>query len=448
MGGPNGRVAHPYSEPAGTVPFGADEFAACMAALPPFERHPFIVVGVSGGADSLALALLADDWVRKRGGRMVALTVDHGFRPEASDEARQVGNWLAARGIAHATLEWRPAALLGNRQAAARAARYELLAEWCRGAGCLHLMTAHHRDDQSETLLLRLARGSGLDGLAGIPAVRELAHCRVLRPLLDVPRARLAAFLKREGQPWIEDPSNDSAAYARGRLRHSTALLAREGLSGARLAATAKHLARARTALEAAVADALARAVTLHPGGFALLDANYVAELAPEIGLRALARLIVTIGGAEYAPRLERLERLHAALCDGMRAARTLGGCRLIPWRGAVLICREPAAAAAEMPLVPGTTVHWDGRFAVSLAAGASDRLTVGPLGEDMPGEARRAAQRIPGPVRMTFPAIRDLVRIVAIPHLLYLRPGSDGAATTLSFRPRRLLTSPGFTVV
>ncbi|MDB5410035.1 MAG: tRNA lysidine(34) synthetase TilS [Rhodospirillales bacterium] len=430
------------------TPLGDDEFAACMALLPPFERRPFIAIAVSGGPDSLALALLADRWARHRGGRIVALTVDHGLRPESADEARRVADWLAGRGIAHATLTWRPTAIVGNRQAAARTARYDLLAGWCKAAGCLHLMTAHHRDDQGETLLLRLARGSGLDGLAGVPSVRELAACRILRPLLAVPRARLAAVLAREAQPWIEDPSNDSAHYARVRLRRSAVLLASEGLGSARLAATARRLGRARTALEAAVAETLSRAVAMHPGGFALFDAGCLAPLGPEIGLRALSRLVAAVGGAEFPPRLERLERLHASLRAGLPSARTLGGCRLVPWRGRVLVCREPAAVAGALPLVPGTTVCWDGRFAVSLAAGASDGLTVGALADEMPSEARRAALPIAGAARKAFPAIRDLVGIVAIPHLHYRRPGSEASAVTLSFRPRRLLTSPGFTDV
>jgi tRNA(Ile)-lysidine synthase len=438
----------PADDRSAAPPFGIDEFTACMDSLPPFERRPVVAVGVSGGSDSLALALLADRWARRRDGRIVALTVDHGLRPEAADEARQVGVWLASRGIAHAVLEWRPGGLPGNRQAAARVARYRLLADWCEAAGCLHLMTAHHRDDQAETLLLRLARGSGLDGLSGMPAVREIAQCRILRPLLGVPRARLAAFLTSEAQPWIEDPGNASALYARSRLRRSAGLLAQEGLDGARLAATAGRLGRARTALEAAVADALSGAATLYPAGFARLDAGILATRAPEIGLRALAGLVATVGGADYPPRLERLERLYAALCGGLSVPRTLGGCRLVPWRGAVLVCREPAAIAAALPLVPGAITRWDGRFAVALAAGASDRLTVGALGRETPPGTRRDARRTPGAARQAFPAIRDLVGIVAIPHLHYRRSDAAGMAVNVSFRPRRSLTSPGFTDV
>jgi tRNA(Ile)-lysidine synthase len=430
----------------------AAEFAALMAPLGPFETHPALAVAVSGGADSIALCLLAAGWAQARGGTVTALTVDHGLRPEASAEARQVAGWLMPRGIAHRTLVWRPPPGTRNIQASARAARLDLLRSWCREAGCLHLLTAHHLEDQAETFLLRLARGSGLDGLAGMAALRETAECRLLHPLLTVPRQRLAALLCASGQGWIEDPSNIDPRYARVRLRRGAALLAAEGLSAERLAATAKRLGRARMALEAQVAEALARAVALHPSGFARLDPAKLFGTTPEIALRALAQLVATIGGADYTPRLERLERLNDALARPLATGRTLGGCRFLPWRGTVLVCREPAAVAPALPLPPGLTVRWDRRFSVRLAATAPSGLTIGPIGrfQQDPG-LKEAAARLPGAVRSSLPAIRDLVGIVTVPHLHYVRSGREGIAndvTALSFRPERSLTGPGFTVV
>src|SRR5262249_35622350 len=152
----------------------------------PFEAAPFLAIGVSGGSDSLALLVLASRWARARGGAAVGLTVDHGLRPEGRAEAERVGAFCASRGIRHVVLE--PAAPIDRRhlQEAARAARYAALAGWCRAAGCLHLLVGHQRDDQAETLLIRLGRGSGADGLAGMSALRELGPCRLLRPLLGV----------------------------------------------------------------------------------------------------------------------------------------------------------------------------------------------------------------------------------------------------------------------
>jgi tRNA(Ile)-lysidine synthase len=447
------RLAPAASETAQAL--SADAFAALMAPLGPFESRPFLTVAVSGGADSLALCLLADAWARERDGIVVGLTVDHGLRPEAAAEAARVGGWLAARRIRHHTLTWRPPSGLRNVQAAARAARYQLLFGWCASAGCLHLLTAHHREDQGETLLLRLARGSGLDGLAGMAPCRETTTCRLLRPLLAVPHARLVASLQDAGQGWIEDPSNRDDSYARVRLRGSAGLLAREGLGPARLAATARRLGRAREALEDGVARLLARAVRLHPAGFAELAADRLVEAPPEIGLRALARIAATIGGADHPPRLERLERLYRALREGLAAGRTLAGCRFLSWRGAVVVCREAAAVESPQALHPGVTLCWDGRFEVALAADAPPGLTVGALGAagfGRNGTASRGQPGLPPAARATLPALRDLVGVAAVPHLSYQRPefarSAPSGIVTVAFRPRWPLTGPGFTVV
>ena len=156
---------------AGAKPISKKEFAASMAALGPFERPPALAVAVSGGADSMALTLLAADWAAARRGSIVALTVDHRLRNESRAEAKQVAAWLAARGIEHKILAWTGEKPSSDVQAAAREKRYELLEDWCRRQGILHLLVAHNLDDQAETFLLRLGRGSGLYGLSGMASV-------------------------------------------------------------------------------------------------------------------------------------------------------------------------------------------------------------------------------------------------------------------------------------
>ena len=200
---------------------GLDEarFATLMAPLGPFEARPRLAVAVSGGPDSLALCLLADRWARRRGGAVVGLIVDHGLRPESAGEAGQTAAWLGAREIGSQILTWPGQKPTVGIQAAARHARYRLLGGWCRAAGVLHLLTAHHRGDQAETVALREARASGPDGLAGMAAVRELAGLRLLRPLLGVQKAALVAVLDAARQPWLEDPSNRAQGFARARLR-------------------------------------------------------------------------------------------------------------------------------------------------------------------------------------------------------------------------------------
>ena len=223
-----------------------------LARLGPFERPPRLAVAVSGGPDSLALLLLAERWAAARGGSVWALHVDHGLRPESAAEAARLAGWLAARGIPCRILRWpgpRPASRV---QATARAVRLALLEEACAQAGILHLLLAHHADDQRETVAMRASRGGAQAGLAGMAAVRETAFVRILRPLLDLPKARLRATLEALGQPWIEDPSNHDPRFERARLR-----LAPDG-AGPPLEAVAESGAR-RAASERDVAALAAR---------------------------------------------------------------------------------------------------------------------------------------------------------------------------------------------
>jgi tRNA(Ile)-lysidine synthase len=406
------------------------EFDRLMQAVGPFESRPRLAVAVSGGSDSVALTLLAAAWARRRGGEIIGITVDHGLRPEAATEARQVGRWLQARGIAHRILRWRPGAgdRRGGLQAAARAARYGLLADWCRRHGVLHLALAHQQEDQAETLLLRMARGSGLDGLAAMAPVAERAGVRLVRPLLPIARARLRATLAHARQAWIDDPSNDDPAHARIRMRLLLPALAAEGLDVARLAATAAHLGRARAAIEDAVADLLARTAAVFPAGYIRLDADVLKTAPAEVSLRALARCLLVVGGRAYVPRLERLERLHAQMrSGGLGGGATLGRCIIVPHRGAVLICREPKMAAEQTAVAAGATVLWDGRFRITRrplgSAGRATRLVVRRLGAD--GWAALAAREpglrghpIPPPVRPSLPALWSARGLVAVPHL------------------------------
>ena len=427
------------------VPVSAREFAGAMTALGPFERRPRLAVAVSGGADSMALLLMAQEWAAGVKGSVTALTVDHGLRPEAAREAKQVTRWCKSRGIAHRTLVWRGDKPKGDIQAAARAARYRLLEEWCAEAGVFHLLLAHHQDDQAETFLLRLARGSGLDGLAAIAPVVERPDCHLLRPLLRWPQARLVATLEALGQEWLDDPSNDNDRYARVRLRKSASMLAGEGLSAARLAATACRLARARQALELSLAQLLARAAIPDPAGFIRLDGEKLSAAPEELGLRALAAVLAVVGGADYPPRLDRLERLYRDIAAGrLGRGRTLGGCRIVPYRGALLVCREGRSMAAPVAARPGARVNWDGRFSLNLAPDVPKGRFLGAVGQV---KVNGASRNLPAIARIGVAALRDNRGIIAAPGLGYARRGGQaGGAPLLS--ASRPATGAGVKVV
>jgi tRNA(Ile)-lysidine synthase len=431
-----------------SVPLTDPEFAAAMFRLGPFEARPAVAVAVSGGADSLALTLLADRWARARGGAVRAVSIDHRLRPESGAELAQLHDWLAARAIRHEIVAWEGDKPAAGIQEAARAARYRLLAGWCRDRGIPHLLAAHHRADQAETYLIRRRAGSGAIGLAGMAAIREMPGCRLLRPLLGVARERLRALLDAEGQPFIADPSNRNPAFERARLRAAPPDAAR----AAALLAEIARLGVARRRRERAVDAWLARAAALHPAGFAALDPDLLAAAPPAIVEAGLAALAAAIGGARYPPRSTSLARLRDRLSAAPRRGTTLGGCRFVWWRGRLLVLREWLRAPAPAGLVPGGSCLWDRRIAASLPQDACGPVAIGYLGRAGVAELNRTAARLeagglPPLVRPHLPAAWDETGLLCVPHLGYRRR-TCVALPQLLFRPERPVSSAGFTVV
>lgn len=414
-----------------------------MAPLGPFERRPRLAVGVSGGPDSLALCLLAARWAHARGGAVTALIVDHGLRAGSAGEAARVAAWLAAHRIAHINLHWPGAKPATGIQAAARAARHALLTEWCRTAGVLHLLLAHQQGDQAETVTLRAARGSGADGRAGMAAVREIAGLRLLRPLLDVPKPALTALLEARRQPWIEDPSNRSAAFARGRLRQGPPLAA-----GA-LGRLARAQATARAERDHTAAVWLVRHARIDAAGFVVLDRAALAAAPVELAQRVLQQTLLAVGGADYPPRRARLDRLLAAL-RGDDRGWTLAGCRLLPCAAGLLVCREAGAIRHVLAPQPGIWQPWDRRFAIRIGGPERD-VQVRALGLAGWRQARalHAAARwrdLPAPVRPGLPALWRGATLLAVPHLQLVTPAADGGATCEArYRPRHPLAGAPF---
>jgi tRNA(Ile)-lysidine synthase len=423
-----------------------------MARLGPFEPHPTIAVAVSGGADSMALALLLAEWTAARDGRLDALTVDHGLRAESVEEARQVGLWLAGRpGVQHHILAWTGPKPARGLLEAAREARYRLLTEYCRDAAILHLCLAHHFDDQVETQAMRAARLSGPHGLAGMAAVRPLDGVRLLRPLLGVPKSVLQATLAARSQPWIEDPSNTNPAFERARLRavHGSD---DAGQQRARLS----RLARARDRDEAAAAELLAARLTINPGGWAELDLAGLDRGAPEVRL-SVAGVLRCIGGTAYPLSGERVGEVLAMLAGGPVADFTRGGCHLHGAEARLQVSRDWGAIQDVVSVHPGMSVDWDRRFRLAVApdlgAGAADRgseagFTIARLGErgvQSLGAAKHPQHEtlvgIPEPARKALPALWQGEILRAVPDLGF------GAGLTSRFRPAQAPTSIGFTV-
>ena len=406
----------------------AAEFAAAMAPLGPFGRPAHLGLAVSGGADSLCLALLALTWIRNQGGAAAAFIVDHGLRPESRAEAEATLGRLASFGLPARILTLSGLAPGPRISERARTARYAALEAACHEAGILDLALGHHAADQAETLLMRHLRGSGPDGLAGMAPLVETPGLRLLRPLLGLAPGRLRATLAAAGLPWAEDPTNQDPHYTRARLRRLRADAAGSGpATRALVAASALH-ARDRAEREAATSDWLALHVVIRPEGFALLPDR----AWPPAALGALLRLIAggayppdpaTVAAVASTPRtaIGRGLSLHGVL---LRPAGRLGS--------GFLLCREAAAMAPPVPACVGAL--WDGRFRRPADMPDLPGEWVGALGT-VP-KALRARSDLPALVLRTLPAFRDTQgRLIAIPALAW--PDADrSAARRLFFAP------------
>jgi len=293
-----------------------------------------MAVAVSGGADSMALALLAAQWARERKLTLFALTVDHGIRTEAAQEAVQVRSWLASYGVDCHILTLSTPLSGSNLQEKAREARYCAMARWCEGQGVAHVLLAHHADDQLETVVMRLVRASGVEGLAGMRAQSTHDGLTLLRPLLGISKTRLIATLEAAGQAWIEDPSNVSGAYTRNRLRPVAEALVREGLSAERITLLTSQLAATADYLRQQKDAWLAEYVRHTEDERVWLPLDAWSRVPREIGWRALRSLIMQVGKRQKPPRSENLMPLFDALAaEELTKPRTLGGCKLCPVR-------------------------------------------------------------------------------------------------------------------
>jgi tRNA(Ile)-lysidine synthase len=361
-----------------------DEVNALFRGL---EGLAGLVIAASGGPDSTALLLLAARWAKRlaRSPRLLAVTVDHGLRPQAAAEAAAVKRLARRLGVQHRTVHWRGRKPKSGLQEAARLERYRLLEQAAMRAGYAHILTGHTLDDQAETVLFRLARGTGLTGLGGMRHVAPLpagegkppagakrwqggeaqyrrpqrparprlqgriSEVFVLRPLLHIPKARLIATLQAVGLGYAEDPSNSDPQFTRARLRALMPALAREGLDARGLSRLAGRMQRADAAIDFAVGAARA---ALAPAawprrGPVIFDAAPFIALPAEVGLRLLGRAIAHTGD-EGPVELAKLEALYEALRQASRLRRTLAGAVVTLGDGRLGIERAPARRTGQ----------------------------------------------------------------------------------------------------
>ncbi|MEM7425570.1 MAG: tRNA lysidine(34) synthetase TilS [Pseudomonadota bacterium] len=410
--------------------------------LKDLKGHGRLALAVSGGRDSTALLLLAARILDI--GKLHVLTVDHKLRPEAAGEAALVKNLAGRFGLAHTTLEW-----LGEKpetgiQAAARDVRYALMTGWCREHGYSSLVTAHTLDDQAETVLMRLKRGSGVDGLAAMAPESWRAGVCLLRPLLDVTRSQLTEFLERNGQGWIDDPSNEDQEFERIRLRKNWTLVEDIGLTREHLARAAMKLGRARAALEHAAASLLEASCTVSDLGIASIRRKSFQAAPEELRLRALSRCLQAIGGADRPAKEDSLERALHWLGSAGSGAITLAGCRLATQAGETVIARELGRISqTAIAVADDREVFWDNRFRIS-ASGITSVLTAAPVGKDGWASLKAVRPAIPAFAGRSLPALWHDDHIIAVPSFNYVSPDApQNSRFSAVFANRDLLRRP-----
>lgn len=309
-----------------------------------------VACAVSGGPDSMALLYLLSRWGKDHGARVAAFTVDHGLRAESAGEAKTVGEWTCIfPDVTHEILRWEGVKPESRILEEARAARYALLSDAMARTGAKHLFVAHHQDDQAETFLIRLAKGSGLDGLSGMREVQAFGDGKwIVRPLLGATKADLVAVCEKNAVPFVVDPTNKNEAYLRPRLRAAQSILEEEGLSSKRLSVTARRMLRARDALDSMAADLRKRAARAGRGDGVVLDMALLREAPEELALRVFLSVMDDLRpDADYGPRMEKAENLlERFLRDESFNGATLGGCIFAIDRknGTVWIRKESAS--------------------------------------------------------------------------------------------------------
>ncbi|WP_045836850.1 tRNA lysidine(34) synthetase TilS [Hyphomicrobium sp. 99] len=414
--------------------------AEADAAFDRLARLSHVVLAVSGGPDSMALMLLAAEWrarAKFAGPSLSVATVDHGLRPESRFEAELVGQAARQLDLPHAILTWEGAKPRTGVAAAAREARYRLLAEHARGIGDgnVAIATAHHLDDQAETFVMRLARGAGIDGLSGMRIERpitERSRITLARPLLGFEKARLVAAVAQRDVVYVEDPSNTDDRYERARVRSALSGLGEAGLSPQALATSARRLSDAREALAYAERHFIA-SLNLSFGNevFATFDRRAFDDGPAFLRQKVMARLIARFGGDSPEPQLSEIEALAARLRGEEKCAATLGGAMVSAGPRFIRIWREAGRLDhSEVELPPRAVRIWDNRFALCWSAENSGlgsqlnggrTITVKPLGSAAYGAILprlRAESRPPARAAAALPSFWTGDQLVAAPSL------------------------------
>ncbi|MBV8060129.1 MAG: tRNA lysidine(34) synthetase TilS [Alphaproteobacteria bacterium] len=416
-------------------PLNEAEFAALMVAcsLPPVAK---LAVAVSGGPDSMALAACLQCWCQTHNISLQAFIVDHRLRSESTTEAMTVHKRLSALGIQANILTWQHDRVEKRLHETARQARYRLLTDACNTSGIQHLFIAHHADDQAETVLMRFAKGSGIDGLAGIAARQKRDGVTLWRPLLTIPKARLIATCDAQTIPFVKDPSNEAERFARGRLRQVMPLLAAEGMDATRVADLARRASDASEALRFYTDSFLQQHSKRDATGALWIDRTALTAQPRAIIMRALATCLQHIHPTPYMPDDAPLRELaQSIISDDTPPAFTLNGCLTYGAGQHIILLRELSAITDTPQLAAGQSAVWDNRLCLQASATLQGTWQVRALGLQqhdvldalLPGFRKQVPQ---GRIRAAWPALWQGGKPVIIPSPDQARQNTENAVT------------------
>jgi tRNA(Ile)-lysidine synthase len=301
-----------------------------------------LAVGVSGGSDSLALVLMLWKELAPLGYRIVALTVDHQLRPSSAKEASYVAEIMKKFHIEHHILVWNGEKPRTGIEEAARQARYQLIGRWCAENQIRTLVLAHQQEDQAETFLMRLQRGSGLEGLCAIRPVCRRNNLLIVRPLLDTSKAELQSYLALQNIRWIEDESNLSDDYLRNRIRHALPMFyAQTGINAQILCDTAKRLQKTQALLDRVTERHIHDLFSpIGQVGFSCLKTDW-SNLDSELHFCLLKKILPQLAQTDYPPRAKSLTDLCLQMDSDHFKSATLGGCEILAFDNRLWFVRE-----------------------------------------------------------------------------------------------------------
>jgi tRNA(Ile)-lysidine synthase len=401
------------------TPISADEFAAFLARFGVADNEP-LAIAVSGGPDSMALA-----WCARTYQNIIAFIVDHQLRPEATQEAEATQQRLAMIGIKSEILRWDHPPVTSRLHITARKARYDFLIEACHRHTISTLLFAHQQEDQAETVLMRLAKGSGVDGLAGIPADSMLEGVRIVRPFLNIPKLRLIATCRNVDISFIDDASNHSEKFTRGRLRKIMPLLKSEGLTIDRLTDLAARATEARSALDFYTHKFLTEFSTRDDYGVIRINRATLCDVPTETVRRAFTLALHDIHPTDYPPEYAALNRvLDDVRSEDDITPRTLHGALISATEKQITVMREVSAITDAVPAIPNTDTLWDQRWRVHVT---TDNAVIRPLGnpshEVLDTVAPTLRKQVPqGRARASLPALWRDDQLVGVPQAVLIR--------------------------